>query len=254
VSSTQSASAQNGFAFDMENLGYEGVIRELNRTLDPRTYLEIGTNAGTSLQIPSCKCIAIDPKFHVEQNVIGNKLACHFYQIGSDRFFADHNPEAILGGPIDMAFLDGMHLFEFLLRDFFNTERFCRRNSVIMMHDCIPSDTFMTSRIESDHDLRQKSVAPEWWTGDVWKVVAILNKYRPDLVIYPISASPTGLIVITNLNPQSVVLSDNYFSIVEEFSAGSASEPTLEKYLNEMQMIAPRDFLSVTGVASRMWL
>ena len=43
----------------------------------------------------------------------------------SDDFFASHDLAQVLGGrPVDLAYIDGMHQFEFALRDFMNLERY----------------------------------------------------------------------------------------------------------------------------------
>lgn len=39
-----------------------------------------------------------------------------------------------------------MHCFEFLLRDKFNTERFCHQISVMLIHDRLPLNVRMTNR------------------------------------------------------------------------------------------------------------
>jgi hypothetical protein len=39
---------------------------------------------------------------------------------------------------IDRAFIDGMHCFEFVLRDFINTERYMSWTSVIVFNDVLP--------------------------------------------------------------------------------------------------------------------
>ena len=57
----------------------------------------------------------------------------------SDEFFAKFDPRDALGSKIDLAFLDGQHLFEYVLRDFMNTEAVCEENSFILLHDCSPS-------------------------------------------------------------------------------------------------------------------
>jgi hypothetical protein len=46
------------------------------------------------------------------------------------------------------------------------------------------------------------------WTGDVWKTVVALREFRPDLVVRTIDLGPTGLTLVTNLNPASTVLRD----------------------------------------------
>ncbi len=51
----------------------------------------------------------------------------------------------------------------------------------------------------------------------MWKLLPILWQYRPDLVIEAFDAPPTGLIVISNLNPQSRVLDQHYDDIVSSF-------------------------------------
>ena len=46
-----------------------------------------------------------------------------------------------LGGKtLDLAFIDGMHHFEFALRDFINVEKYCSADSIILIHDVYPID------------------------------------------------------------------------------------------------------------------
>lgn len=254
MSEDQPAQTESAFAVDIHATRYELVIGMLLTMLRPRTYFEIGTNFGTSLAYPECHSLAVDPKFSIDTNVIGKKPICHFFQMASDRFFDQYSPIEIFKAPIDMVFLDGMHLFEFLLRDFAKIEKFCRPNSVIMLHDCIPSDRFMTVRQEDDMEQRHQSIVPGWWTGDVWKVVTILKKYRPSLRIYPVNSPPTGLILVTNLDPASTVLEESYFSIVEEFSAGAPTEPSLDDYLRTLDLIYPTEIDTVQKLARYVWI
>ena len=143
---------------------YYHVLQRIHSVLAPKSYLEIGTRDGGSLAQANCASIAIDPQFDLRMEVIGHKPSCHFYQQTSDSFFAERDPTAILGRPIDFAFLDGMHLYEFLLRDFINVERHCRPNSVIALHDCIPTDSFVARRAREDLSLAPYSAAPsDWW-------------------------------------------------------------------------------------------
>jgi hypothetical protein len=184
------------------------VLTSLHTHLRPVRYLEIGTWTGGSLALASCASLAIDPHFSLATDVVTQKPICALCQMTSDDFFRNHDPTQILGGPIDFAFLDGLHLFEALLRDFINTEKFCRRNSVVALHDCIPPLLAWAPRTPPPNDA---------WTGDVWKVPLILRKYRPELKIYPLNSPPSGLILITNLDPASSVLSSGNYDMVEEF-------------------------------------
>ena len=83
------------------------------------------------------------------------------------------------------------------------------------MHDCLPTTEFMAHRSQSKaRELSGKGA----WTGDVWKIIPILKKYRPDLSIVCVDAPPTGIVFITNLDPNNKILLDKYMDIVEEFN------------------------------------
>lgn len=242
------------FAPDLTGEFYSDVLARFHEILKPRTYFEIGTLDGTTLRLARCASLGVDPQFLIQGNVTDGKPFLCLCQMSSDDFFRDRSPITILGGTIDLAFLDGLHLFEFLLRDFRNTEKFCRRNSVIVMHDCIPTDIYMAERIKDfANDLRPHH-HQGWWTGDVWKVVLAMKKYRPDLVVYPIDAAPTGLIVVTNLDPSSDVLERDYFRIVSEFSRISLQEYGITKYIDELRMVNTRQFETIENIAGRLWL
>jgi len=58
-----------------------------------------------------------------------------------------------------------------------------------------------------------------FWSGDIWRLVLLLRKYRPDLGVKVIGTAPTGLGVVRGLDPDSSVLRDNYDAIVGEFLA-----------------------------------
>ncbi len=212
---------------------YGAVLGRLHDYLRPDTYLEIGTQDGKSLRPARCRSVAVDPAFRLAGDVLGNKPSCQFFCMTSDAFFAEYDPVTLLRAPIDLAFLDGMHLWEFLLRDFLNVERSCRRNSVVLLHDCIPSDICMAERDQAS-ERRKLGAHPDWWTGDVWKTVLALRRYRPDLMLHAFDARPTGLIAVTNLDPSSTALADRYFEIVRELGTLSLEEYGIERYWREL--------------------
>lgn len=209
---------------------YVDVLREIHEKLKPTSYFEIGTLNGETLKLARCKSVAVDPAFQIQSDVIGEKPACNLYQSTSDAFFARNDVEKILGERIAFAFLDGMHLFEFLLRDFINTEKHCWPNSIIALHDCVPLNAEMASRerIMDGPDERYRN----WWTGDVWKVVRILRAYRPDLRVAVFDAPPTGLVLVTGLDPTSDVLGRAYPEIIRQYrdlSLTDAEIPALHR-------------------------
>lgn len=232
---------------------YTETLKRFHDILKPRTYLEIGTMFGATLALSNCRSIAVDPKFYLQGDVLGRKPSCQLFQMTSDAFFEGQNPKSLLNAPIDMAFLDGMHLFEFLLRDFKNTEKHCKKNSIIFIHDCIPHDQYNTTRSISDPD-REKSSHKDWWTGDVWKILPALKKYRPDLAVTVLDALPTGLVLVTNLDPSSTTLDDLYQKIVSEFLDQSLTDFGLQKLLEVANIKPTSSVATKEDIWKHYWL
>ena len=202
---------------------YRAVLKALFDTGRYQTYLEIGSATGGTLALATGSVIAVDPQFRLTRNVMPGKAALHAFQTTSDAFFAEQDPSALfMGRPLDLVFLDGMHLFEFLLRDFINTERVSHPGTLILMHDGLPLNAAMTSR-QIKKDGRRRDRYYEWWTGDVWKILPILAEHRPDLSVACLDAPPTGLIAVTGLDPASTVLADRY-----EQTVAGLTEQTLD--------------------------
>jgi hypothetical protein len=240
----------------MHRLGGEHyliLLRNLHAILQPRSYFEIGTLNGGSLKLAECRSIAIDVRFKLGSvDVIGKKPACHFFQMPSDAFFRDHDPAALLGGPLDLALLDGLHLFEYLLRDFSHIERYCRRNSVILLHDCLPPAIRTTTR-KMNSPARTAGLYPTYWAGDVWRVVPVLRRYRPDLRIVCFDAPPTGLVAVTNLSPGNTVLADRYFEIVGHAGPELDAE-AFDAYWSENELTSTKVAASREDLARYFWL
>ena len=198
---------------------YTNWLAALSQKRGFRRYLEIGVNEGLLMSLIHADiAVGIDPEFIINRNIAAHKKAVHLIQVTSDHFFSSKDLVTQIGGAPAFSFLDGFHTFEYLLRDFMNTESISNRTSIIGMHDCLPLDEVMTER-----DLavwRFKTVGTRHensWTGDVWKVVLILKKYRPDLKLHLVDCPPTGVVCITRLDPLNTFLRDNYIDIIEEF-------------------------------------
>jgi hypothetical protein len=216
---------------------YRSCLARLHSTLRPRSYLEIGTFHGDSLKLAKCPAIAVDPNFQLEHRVPSESIpALCLFQMRSDEFFGSYDPRAILGRPIDFAFLDGMHLLECLLRDFIHTEKVCHSRSVVVLHDCIPLDLHMAGRAWNDMKRRALSVHPEWWTGDVWKIFAVFRRYRPDLTVEVFDAPPTGLVVIRGIDPSSPVLADHQKQIIDLFGNSNGESALFEDFLSNLEI------------------
>lgn len=192
---------------------YRDLLVRLHAALRPDSYLEIGVAGGGTLELARCPAIGIDPAFQMKGHHLNARPVTHLFQMASDDFFATYDVRTLFPKGIAFALLDGMHLFEFLLRDLINTERYCRPDSVIALHDCWPINAQMAER---EHNPLGRSDRPtrRWWTGDVWKLLPILREQRPDLRLLVVDCPPTGLVLLTGLDPASSRLSDRYEDIV----------------------------------------
>jgi hypothetical protein len=200
-----------------------------------------------------CPTVAVDPSLDkLRPGFLGNKEVCALFQMPSDRFFARHDPKAILGGPVEMAFLDGMHHCEYLLRDFANTERHCRRNSVVFLHDCVPVEAAIAARVHSGQAVEQHR--NDWWLGDVWRTLLALKRRRPDLQITVLDAAPSGLACITNLDPGSSVLFEDYTRIVADMLSWSLEEIGLLNYHGMLDIQPTSAFDTDDKITARFWL
>jgi hypothetical protein len=66
-------------------------------------------------------------------------------------------------------------------------------------------------------------------SGDVWKLLLCLKKYRPELLIATADVPPTGLTVVRRLDPDSTVLSQNLEKICAEFIPGKYEDIAANK-------------------------
>lgn len=210
------------FPSEHSGIPYTEMLKTMVSQSGARVYLEIGVETGKNLSNIVCeKAIGVDPAFALNCNVMNGKLETVLHQCTSDDFFKMR----VHDNKIDFAFLDGLHLYEYLLRDFFNTERAAHSQSIIVIHDCMPLNHRMAGRdVQETIRIDVEAKHYGWWTGDVWKIVPILQKYRPDLSLTFLDCPPTGLLVVQNLDPTSKVLESSYDAIVEEFDQLENSE------------------------------
>lgn len=186
--------------------GYYEVLRSMHRYARPRTYLEIGVRRGESIGLaaPSTRVIGIDPAPRVDRSL---PKRWTIYAETSDEFFA--RPDvASLAGVVDVAFIDGLHLYDQVLRDIVNVEPLMNPDGVVILHDCLPPDEKVTSR----------TFEGGFWTGDVWKVIPVLREHRPDLDVAVAPMRPTGLAFVTGFGSSDRVLDDRFDEIVAAYA------------------------------------
>lgn len=197
-------------------LFYRECLRLIHDTVRPGAYLEVDSDDGETLGLVSCPAISINAHFQPTLRVSPNVTRLLLFQMRSEDFFARYSPLVLLERRIDFVFLEG-HLIEDAVRDFINVERYCDPGGVVVLHNCLPLDPYMATRDMNDDRTRALSEHPNWWTGDVWKMPAILSRYRPDLSVQAFDAPPTGLLLVTGLNPGNDTLTREFASIIADF-------------------------------------
>lgn len=170
-------------------MDYKTFFKFLHEVREPRNYVEIGIRAGSSLTLAKCLSIGIDPGYRITSEIV---QPVKLFKETSDAFFEKYSlRNELYGQDVDLAFIDGMHLAEYALRDFLNLEKYCSRESLIVFDDVLPRNNKEAARTSTGGD----------WTGDVYKAILFLLEFRKDLKITVLQTQPTGLAVVSNLNP-----------------------------------------------------
>jgi hypothetical protein len=231
-------------------------LGHLHRLVRPRNYLEIGVEAGSSLTLSRVPTIGIDPAFRV---ITPLQCDLQLVRATSDDFFARADPIRHLrsgrnpirnarrgrpllghylgGTTIDLAFIDGMHQSDYVLRDFMNIERLAAWSSVIVFDDMLPRDV--------DEAARDRHT--EQWAGDVYKLIEVLARHRPDLAVIPVDTAPTGTLVVLGADARSRVLADRYDAILKDIVVPDPQD--VPRWVLERQSAVSPDAL----VASPLW-
>ncbi len=218
-------------------MDYLAALNLLHDMLKPSSYVEIGCREGRSLTLSRCPSVAVDPDFEIRCAL---RSPTRLFRQTSDAFFAAENLRELLGGSVDLAFVDGMHQAEFALRDILNLEVHASRDTVVVVDDILPEQIEWTTRER----------ITKAWTGDVYKVIPFLRKHRPDLDIRVYNVEMKGLAVITGFNPGDRRVQKNLaqheadlagdglaFATIEELREALAPEPVaaLKDHLTKLQ-------------------
>jgi Methyltransferase domain len=210
----------------------------LHQKMQPRTYLEIGIRTGNSMALSRTRSIGVDPYFKIDKPI---RCDVQLIKATSDDVFAGDDPLAHFGGvPVDLAFIDGMHLSEFALRDFINIEPFMADTGVIVIDDVLPRNGLEAAR--------DRKTEP--WTGDVYKVIEILRRRRPDLVVLLINTAPTGTAVVVGVDQASTILRDSY-AAEEHYLLQPDPQTPPQEYMDRSIATEP-DVLLASGVWSQL--
>lgn len=160
-------------------------LTELHELLRPEVYFEIGVQYGDSLRLATHSkwAIGVDPSPLL--TATGNQV---IYAMRSDDYF---NQEPVTE-PVDLAFIDGDHHYEQAVRDFYNVQRRCQLDGIIVFDDVLPYT----------QEVGGREMVPGHWAGDVWRAEPVIRELQPGLTLVFVDVAPTGLLLVWGLDPE----------------------------------------------------
>ena len=137
------------------------IINKLIQNNSYKNYLEIGISSGNTFREVICETKhGVDPNDGDPSKPDVPSFITYPYT--SDEFFEHHIEQNY-----DIVFIDGLHHYDQVVRDIYNSITHLNTGGIILLHDTKPYS-----------ELMQRNPQPEEvsidgiWTGDVWKAVA----------------------------------------------------------------------------------
>jgi Methyltransferase domain len=182
------------------------ILQTLMREKNLNHYLEIGVfNAHIFFRIKSNFKTAVDPEFQFDwlrkagKSILNpTNFFAHYFEKTSDDFFQQDAPELFRKKKIEISLIDGMHEYEFALRDIENTLFYSSENVVIVVHDCNPKAPEAEVPFA---DWKARNFTGTW-NGDVWKAILHLRSLRHDVNAFVLDTDH-GLGIITRQKPEN---------------------------------------------------
>lgn len=181
------------------------IIQSLMKEKGLKNYLEIGVfNGHIFFRIKSDFKIAVDPEFRFDSSRRFGKTIINPYNVynkyfskTSDDFFSADAPEVFNGKQLNISLIDGMHEYDYALRDTENVLKYLSNDGVIILHDCNP---LIKSASSSYAEWEARNFS-DTWNGDVWRVILHLQCLRHDVNAFVLDCDH-GLGIITKRTPE----------------------------------------------------
>lgn len=155
------------------------LINFLIKKKNYKSYLEIGCHQDEVFSLVNIDKVGIDPMSG------GN------FRGTSDEFFIQNKKK------FDCIFIDGLHIYEQVIKDIKNSINFLSENGTIILHDCLPS------KVTHQYVPRSRYT----WNGDVWKAIVEVRTWK-DVETFTILADQ-GLGVITKKKNSDLLIMKN---------------------------------------------
>ena len=126
------------------------LIQFIIKKKEYKKYLEIGCNQDEVFKKIDIDKIGVDP-------ISGGN-----FRGTSDAFFF------FFSFKFDCIFIDGLHVYEQVIKDILNSIKFLNKNGVIILHDCLPQSIGHQRVPRSRYN----------WNGDVWKAIVEARTWK----------------------------------------------------------------------------
>lgn len=187
----------------MNNHSLLDVLSFLFNKVRPKLFVTLGDHAKYVQCVPQpILGLGVDPWPLMKlKELPPNQLV---YPVTSDYFF--HSPYMIKDLHPDIVLISGFKRFEQVLRDVIFSEKLCQKNSVILVTNTVPLEEGDTDRADITTSKHQ--------TGDIFKIIPVYKKYRPDIKVSTITDVDKGVTIFENLDESNHVLQHELVSAV----------------------------------------
>ncbi len=208
---------------------YAGLLENLLRWKEPKTYIEFGVRGGQTLALAKAPTFAIG----VEQNpriVSRFTTPTRVYDMPGLDYLESGRMETVTERKsFDIALLRAPRSFEDAYDLFAALEARSSPGSIVILHGTLPVDPVAGA------PTRQSN----FWVADQWKLVPCLLETRPDLTVFSVPAFPAGLTFVAGLKRRTTKLVKNRDRNVSEFL--------------EREVPSPEEWKKVFNLGSDSW-
>ncbi|MDJ0515293.1 MAG: glycosyltransferase 61 family protein [Trichodesmium sp. MO_231.B1] len=141
-------------------------------------YLEIGVSKGITFNaVNVTNKVAVDPQFRLNKNKYATEKVV-FLEVSSDEFFRSYAEQF---KPFDLIYLDGLHTFAQIFRDFCATLAYGHSKTIWLIDDTCPGSYAQAQvSLQCCRQIQKFSGEKDGsWMGDVFKIVAAIHDFFP---------------------------------------------------------------------------
>ncbi len=73
----------------------------------------------------------------------------------------------------------------------------------------------------------------------MFRILEVLARYRPGLSVLPVDTRPTGLLLVTGLDPDDTTLADHYDAIVADYRRPDP-QPVPQNLMDRLTVLPPQ--------------